>query len=71
MLTLPEVGHIVPNVERLSVVRPYNTCEIFQIPIFSILWNIKIILSISRIFQSFNQPPYVDRQKFTFGFKHD
>ena len=38
-------GHITPNVEWFSVVRPYNTHEMFRIPIFVILWNIKKILS--------------------------
>ena len=40
-----EVGHITPNVEWFSDVRPYKKHEIFQIPIFGSLCHIQIILS--------------------------
>ena len=49
---LPEVGHITPNVEWFSVVRPYKKHELFQIPIFDSLCNIQIILS--KMFQILN-----------------
>ena len=39
-----EVGHITPNVEWFSVVRPYKKHKMFQIPIFGSLCNIQIIL---------------------------